>query len=100
MKPLFSLIAAVVALTLGACVSPSTGGYSVKAYAPHNQANVRVKVSTSTQHIYVMEGDRCLMAVQGTVGVNGSSGSGNYSIIEKIKNKRRISEPDRGYPMA
>ena len=47
-----------------------------------------------------MEGDRLLMAVQGCVGANGTTGSGNYRIMEKIKNKRRISQPDAGYPMA
>lgn len=76
------------------------GGYSVKAYAPHNPAAVRVKVSTSTQNIYVMEGSRVLMAVQGCVGANGATGSGHYTIGEKIKQKRRASEPDAGYPMA
>ncbi len=99
MKTILTLLAAVAALTLGACVN-SSGGYHVTAYAPKNPANVRVKVSTSTQHIYVMEGDRCLMAVQGCVGAAGATGSGSYSIIEKIKDKRRASEPDAGYPMA
>ena len=99
MKQILTLLTAFAALTLGACVN-SSGGYSVKAYAPKNPAAVRVKVSTSTQNIYVVEGDRVLMAVQGTVGVNGSTGSGNYSIIEKIKTNRRVSQPDAGYPMA
>ena len=75
MKQILTLLTAFAALTLGACVN-SSGGYSVKAYAPKNPAAVRVKVSTSTQNIYVVEGDRVLMAVQGTVGVNGSTGSG------------------------
>ncbi len=101
MKRLLYLLTAVAALSLGACVGSRTGGsYSVKAFAPNNPANVRVKVSTSRQHIYVVEGDRVLMAVQGTVGVGGSTGAGNYRIIEKIKKKRRISQPDAGYPMA
>ena len=99
MKSLLYLFTAIATLSLGACVGTS-GGYSVKAYAPNNPNNVRVKVSTSKQHIYVMEGNRTLMAVQGTVGTGGTTGAGNYRIIEKIKNKRRISEPDRGYPMA
>jgi L,D-transpeptidase catalytic domain len=38
--------------------------------------------------------------VQGCVGANGATGSGSYRIMEKIKNKRRISQPDAGYPMA
>ena len=85
---------------LSGCTGGGIGSYSVKAYAPHNPSAVRVKVSTSTQNIYVMEGDRMLMAVQGCVGANGATGSGRYCIIEKNKTKRRASEPDAGYPMA
>jgi len=87
MKKLLSLLTALAALTLGACVN-SSGGYSVTAYAPKNPANVRVKVSTGTQHIYVMEGDRCLMAVQGCVGEHTSTPMGNHTISNKIRNKR------------
>jgi hypothetical protein len=101
MKRLLHLLAAVATLAFGACATRSTGSaYSVKAYAPNNPDNVRVKVSTSTQHIYVMEGDRLLMGVQGCVGANGTTPLGNFRIGSKIKNKRRVSEPDRGYPMA
>ena len=101
MKTLIKLFAVAAMLSLGACSGGgSLGRYNVKAYAPKNPNAVSVKVSTSTQHIYVMEGSRLLMAVQGTVGVNGSTGSGNYRIMEKIKNKRRVSQPDAGYPMA
>lgn len=89
-----------IALLAGCSTGRVGGAYSVKAFAPNNPANVRVKVSTSTQHVYVLEGDRLLMAVQGCVGANGATGSGNYRIIEKIKNKRRVSQPDAGYPMA
>lgn len=74
--------------------------YKVTAYKPHNPNNVRVKVSTSTQHVYVMEGDRVLMAVQGTVGESGKTPLGNYTIYSKNKTKRRISQPGAGYPMA
>jgi hypothetical protein len=103
MKNLIKLCALVATLALSACVGGGggqVGRYTVKAFAPNNPNNVSVKVSTSTQHVYVMEGDRLLMAVQGTVGMNGSTGSGHYRIIEKIKNKRRISQPGAGYPMA
>jgi hypothetical protein len=99
MKSLLFLFSAAAALMLGACTATTTG-YSVKAFAPRNASNVRVKVSTSTQHIYVLEGDRLLMAVQGCVGANGSTPKGNFRINNKIKEKRRISQPDAGYPMA
>jgi hypothetical protein len=101
MKSLLYLFSAAAALTFGACAgAPSLGSYSVKAYAPNNPSAVRVKVSTSTQHIYVMEGDRLLMGVQGCVGAHGATPSGSFHIISKIKEKRRASEPDAGYPMA
>ena len=77
----------------------STGAYKVTALRPNNPDNVKVKLSTSTQHVYVMEGDRLLMAVQGTVGANNTTPKGNFRITRKEKNKRRISQPDRGYPM-
>ena len=102
MKHLLKTFLVLTGLTiLSGCAGNQIGGsYSVKAYAPRNPAAVRVKVSTSTQNIYVVEGDRMLMAVQGCVGANGATGSGRYSIIEKIKDKRRVSQPDAGYPMA
>ncbi len=92
------------AALLGACATaPKTGSktsYKVTAYKPKDPASVRIKVSTSTQNIYVMEGDRLLMAVQGCVGANNATPLGNFSILDKIKKKRRISNPDAGYPMA
>ena len=93
MKRLLTLLT-LLALTagfalLGGCVNgPIAGPYRVTAYKPHNPNAVRVKVSNSTENIYVMEGDRCLMAVQGCVGEHGSTHVGNHSIIAKIKNKR------------
>src|SRR5213596_2555230 len=104
MKNTFGLFFAALGFALlPGCVSSGPAPrapYKVTAYKPHNPDAVRVKVSTSTQNIYVMEGDRLLMAVQGCVGANGATGSGHYSIIEKNKTKRRASEPDAGYPMA
>jgi len=103
MKRLLSILTVSLAFALlgGCATGPTRGSYRVAAYKPHNPANVRVKVSTSTQHIYVMEGDRCLMAVQGCVGTaKDPTPPGSWRITNKIKNKRRISQPDAGYPMA
>jgi lipoprotein-anchoring transpeptidase ErfK/SrfK len=72
----------------------------VTAYKPHNPDAVQVKVSTSTQNVYVKEGDRLLMAVQGCVGANNSTPTGSFRITNKIKEKRRVSQPGAGYPMA
>jgi hypothetical protein len=79
----------------------SGGAYHVTAYRPHDPSKVVVKLSTSTQNIYVMEGDRLLMAVQGNVGRPGAeTPTGDFTIYNKDKTKRRQSEPDAGYPMA
>jgi hypothetical protein len=41
------------------------------------------------------------MAVQGNVGKPGAeTPTGNFNIYFKDKNKRRVSQPDAGYPMA
>jgi hypothetical protein len=88
MKKLLSLLAAVAALSLSACVGSSTG-YSIKAYAPKNPNAVRIKVSTSTGNVYVTEGDRVLLAAHGCVGMPGNSTpGGNFTVGTKIKNKR------------
>ncbi len=90
---------------LTSCETTSTashgGAYRVIAHRPHDPSKVEVKLSTSTQNLYVMEGDRLLMAAQGNVGKAGAeTPKGNFTIYNKIKNKRRISQPDAGYPMA
>src|SRR6478735_10406258 len=94
--------AAVALLTSCTTMAPSsTGNYHVTALKPHDPSKVVVKLSLSTQNVYVMEGDRLLMAVQGNVGKpSAPTPTGNFTIIDKIKTKRRVSEPDAGYPMA
>lgn len=95
-------IGATAALFLTSCGTPSvsTGSYRVTAHRPNDPSKVEVKLSTSTQNVYVMEGDRLLMAVQGNVGKRGSeTPTGRFTIYNKIKNKRRVSQPDAGYPM-
>ncbi len=104
MKSILSALCAATGVMLfAACASTQTSGgaYTVKAFKPKNPDNVRVKVSTSTQNVYVMEGDRVLMAVQGCVGTAQTpTPKGNFTINNKIKEKRRVSQPDAGYPMA
>jgi hypothetical protein len=77
------------------------GNYHVVAHRPHDPSKVEVKLSLATQNLYVMEGDRLLMAVQGNVGKPGAATpTGDFHIYNKDKTRRRQSEPDRGYPMA
>src|SRR4030095_5429840 len=96
------LLAGAVLVSLVGCAGgPIAQSYRVTAYKPHNPANVRVKLSTSTQNVYVMEGDRLLMAAKTNVGKASSpTPSGHFTIFNKDKTRRRQSEPDRGYPMA
>lgn len=70
------------------------------ATTPSNINNVKLKVSTSAQRVYVVEGNKVLLATPCAVGTNGSTGSGTYHIQYKEAGRRRQSEPDRGYPMA
>ena len=93
-------LAAFALLTSCTTMPQSTGHYHVTALRPHDPDKVRVKLSLATQNIYVEEGDRLLMAVQGNVGKNNLTPRGNFRITDKIKNKRRVSQPDAGYPMA
>ncbi|MEY2559692.1 MAG: hypothetical protein QOG51_107 [Verrucomicrobiota bacterium] len=101
---LFLCVAATAALFLTSCGSMrtvSSGNYSVVAHKPHDPSKVEVKLSLSTQNLFVMEGNRVLMAVQGNVGKPGAATpTGDYTIYNKEKHRRRASEPDRGYPMA
>ena len=59
MKQLLCLTLAAVAALLSGCATGgggSTGAYKVTAFKPHNPANVKVKLSLSTQNVYVLEG--------------------------------------------
>src|ERR1043166_5079925 len=97
-----ALLAAASIWVTGCANAPGGhGSYHVTAYKPHNPDNVVVKLSLSTQHLYVMEGDRLLMAAYANVGKSDSpTPTGHFHIINKDKTRRRQSEPDRGYPMA
>ena len=101
---LFFCLCAAAALFLTSCgtmTSVSSGNYHVVAHKPRDPSKVVVKLSLSTQNLYVMEGDRLLMAVQGNVGKPGAATpTGDYTIYNKEKKRRRASEPDAGYPMA
>jgi hypothetical protein len=65
------------------------GTYHVTAYKPNDPSKVRVNVSLSKENIYVMEGDRCLMAVACSVGIpEKPTPKGNFTIYAKEEHKR------------
>jgi len=91
MKHIYLLaLAALAPFLITGCVTGGVGGaYHVVAYKPHNPSDVRVAVSKSTQQVYVMEGDRCLMAAACNVGLpDRPTPSGHFNIEEKIPDKR------------
>ena len=89
--PLILGIAA--AIVFSSCATPrSSAPYEVKALRPHNPDSVRVKVSLSTQNIYVLEGDRLLMAAATCIGTpEKPTPKGNFKITQKIEQKRSNS---------
>ncbi len=75
----------------GGLLSRAGGGgpYHVTAYKPNDPSAVRVKVSLSKQNVYVMEGDRCLMAAAISVGLaNKPTPRGSFTIYSKQEHKR------------
>src|SRR5262252_9014667 len=88
---LFLVPAAAFAL-LTSCTTmpaPSTGAYHVTAHKPKDPSKVRVDLSLSKQNVYVMEGDRCLMAAAVSVGLPSKpTPKGHFTIYNKIENKR------------
>lgn len=98
---------AVAALALGACTTmPTSGGktsfsFDPPSKQPKNRNNVKLKLSTGAQVLYVVEGDEVLLATPVSVGTSADpTPSGTYTIYSKQATRRRQSEPDRGYPMA
>ncbi|MBA3833985.1 MAG: L,D-transpeptidase, partial [Chthoniobacterales bacterium] len=63
-------LAAFALLTSCSTTPKSATIYHVVAHKPHEPSKVRVAVSLSKQNVYVMEGDRCLMAAATSVGMN------------------------------
>lgn len=93
-----------LALALSNCAVVKKGNYSTSfdppMKQPKNPANVRVKLSTGAQRVYVMEGNEVLLATPCSVGTASSpTPLGNFTIYSKTANRRRASSPGAGYPM-
>jgi len=101
---LFTSLAAVT-LFLGACETMPTGKknsftFDPPVTKPQNPAAVKMKLSTGAQRLYIVEGDKVLLATPVTVGKSGTpTPSGNYTIYSKTAERRRVSSPGAGYPM-
>lgn len=91
---------------LSGCETVKRGGgsssfsFDPPAQQPSNPANVKLKLSTGAQRLYVVEGDKVLLATPVTVGTPSTpTPHGNYTIYSKQEQRRRVSSPGAGYPM-
>lgn len=97
---------ALFALTFTACETTAVSGrrtsfsYDPPVQAPSNPSAVKLKLSTGAQRLYVVEGDKVLLATPITVGTPSTpTPMGNYTIYSKQETRRRASSPGAGYPM-
>ena len=108
MNTLFRSLAVVSCAAFAACLSscnnlsPSQAHHSTNfdppAHRPHNPAAVKVKISTGAQRLYVVEGDRVLMATPCSVGKPGAvTPPGTHTIYSKEAKRRSHSYGE--YPM-
>lgn len=106
LRPLLLGVLGLTAACLSSCTALKPAGSSIygqdfdpPATKPSSLSAVKVKVSTVAQRVYVVEGNKVLLATPCSVGTGGLTGAGNYRIQYKQADRRRQSEPDRGYPM-
>jgi L,D-transpeptidase catalytic domain len=97
---------AATVLALGACATTTTTtkrtafDFDPPVQQPTNPAAVKLKLSTGAQRLYVVEGDKVLLATPVTVGTPSTpTPHGNFTIYSKQANRRRVSSPGAGYPM-
>ena len=105
MKQIALVLCSAAVLALTGCQTMPTGGnnsftFDPPAQSPQNPSNVQLKLSTGAQRLYVVEGDKVLLATPVSVGKASSpTPHGNYRIYSKTANRRRVSSPGAGYPM-
>lgn len=99
LEPMNSLLRSLLAIAgmamLASCTTPRgpRQNFDSPAHRPKNPAAVRVKVSTSNQAIYVMEGDRALLVTPCTVGGPSSpTPMGSFSIYSKQQFRRKYTQ--------
>jgi hypothetical protein len=100
MKRAFYLLLAAAAFILPSCETQVASGSGLAAYQaydrpaklPSNPSNVRVKVSTSRQRVYVMEGDTPLLVMPVSVGTASTpTPKGSFRIYKKEHYRRSVS---------
>jgi hypothetical protein len=100
-----SLTLALLALTFGACTTTSNRSgnafdFDPPVTQPTNRSNVSIKLSTGAQRLYVVEGNKALLATPIGVGTSATpTPKGNFRVRNKVATRRRQSSPGAGYPM-
>ena len=81
--------------------TPGTAfSFNPKVKQPTSRSAVRVKISTSAQRLYVVEGAEVLLATPCAVGTASTpTPKGKFRINSKSRHRRRQSSPGAGYPM-
>lgn len=78
----------------------SAFSYKPTVIQPTNRSAVKVKISTSAKRLYVVEGNKVLLATPCGVGRSATpTPRGNHRINSKSRHRRRQSQPGAGYPM-
>lgn len=103
---LLATVAATAILGLTGCETTKTASHSHSFKfdppdkTPKNPSAVKVKISTGAQRLYVVEGNEVLIATPVTVGTAATpTPQGDFTIYSKQAHRRRVSQPDAGYPM-
>ncbi len=100
------LAAAAAALLFSSCATTTKKGpqnsfsFDPPLTQPTNAAAVRVKLSTGAQRLYLVEGDKVLLATPVSVGkASTPTPKGTFPVRAKTQHRRRASSPGAGYPM-
>ena len=102
---LLAASAMTVLFGLSACQTVPTGkktsfDFDPPLTKPTNPSAVKLYLSTKAQRLYVVEGQKVLLATPVTVGAPSSpTPHGNFTIYSKTEKRRRVSSPGAGYPM-
>jgi len=97
---LLSLAAAVCSCTVVKPGPKYSTTFDPPVTQPTKRSNVKVKLSTGAMRVYVVEGDKVLLATPCSIGTaKDPTPLGKYTIYSKQPNRRRQSSPGAGYPM-
>ena len=106
-RSLSLLLFAGAALALSSCTNTASSGGANTSFKfdppvkqPTTSATIRVKMSTTAQRLYVVQGDEVLLATPICVGTASTpTPHGTFPIRAKKAERRRASSPGAGYPM-